>query len=415
MSIGKNIEERRSHSMLLHLMAFFSLFPYLNFLGLGTDTQPNALIIAAIVLFTVRKKRITSAIVVLWTQVLFASLLFFMNSLELFIFVKTFMNYLSPPMLGTAFYVAFSQLHYRLSFKFFLAAILFYAFVGIVQLYWYPDFMLFIVNESRGLLFGGRGVLSLCPEPSFYGSMSIFFIIFSLLAYTKKQNLFVIPFQLVQILLLSKSSTAIAILGFALIIFSVIQIIKLRIRYIIVASLALAIAIPVVTQQLEKLEESRMGKVAQHFIDDPLKITQVDGSVGIRFAGTVAPFINMRYNNFMPMGLGRFEIFQADLYGKGRCRSFLNRAIIHHETRISGGINMALFQLGFLGLFLPIGIFLAFKKSMGTDTGLFAYILFTTILFTQIQMMHAMIGLIIGFAIFHGNQLRVKKYSKTLE
>lgn len=393
---------------LVHIFMFFCFFPYIDILNIGTDTQPNALLVGALILFGVRDKKINAPIILLWCLFLSSLLLIFMNNLDLFTYLKNCLNYLSPALVSTAAYVAFSQLDYKFSFKAFMWTIIIYAFVAMMQLFVIPDFLTFLLNEGRGTLIGGRGVVSLCPEPAFYGSTCLFFMIYSLMAYTKKQNYLAIPFLLAQMFFLSRSTTAIAVLAFALLVFSVVQILRFRVTYTVCTILVLLIAIPYANRQLEKLEETRLGIVTKKFIDDPLMIAKVDKSVGVRFAGAVAPFLNMRYNYFMPMGIGNLENFFQGLYRQGECRSFLSKFIVHDDERLGGSMNTALFQLGFLGLLFPIAIFLAFKQQLGSSAGWFCFVLFVTLLFTQLQLMHSMIGLIIGYAIHHSKQQRLK-------
>ena len=371
---------------------------------MGTDTQPNALIFAALILFGVRNKKVNTPIILLWCLFAASFILFFINNLDFFNFLKNTINYLSPALVATAGYTAFSQLNYKLSFRHFMWATVIYAGIALVQLYLIPDFMTTFLNEGRGVLIGGRGVISLCPEPAFYGSICLFFMVYALLAYSKKENYIAIPFLAAQMLFLSRSTTSIAVLLLALGIFSVVQIIRLRLTYILVTSIVLMIAIPYANKQLEKLEETRLGSIARSFIDDPLMITKVDDSVGVRFAGTVAPFLNMRYNYFMPVGIGYLDKFLQRLYRDGQCRSFLSVKVVNEDQRLGGSMNTALFQLGFLGLFFPIAVVLAFKNLLGTSKGWFCLILFTTLLFTQLQLMHSMIGFILSYAIYKGKQ-----------
>ncbi len=391
---------------LVYIFFFLSLFPFLDFFQLGTDTQPNAIIFASIILFAVRNKKVNLPIILMYVQVLFALSLYFMNSLGSLVFVKQFFNYLSPPLLASAVYTIYSQLNIKLPFKLFIFTTIAYAGVGLVQLYWQPEFMGFLLNANRGTLIGGRGVLSLCPEPSFYGSICLLFMVFSLLAYNKKQNYIAIPIILFQLVFLSRSSTGIAVLLFAGLLFTVIQLIRFRLKYLFLAILILSIAIPIGNQQLKKFEDTRIGEITMSFIENPLNITKVDGSIGVRFASSVAPFLNIRYDYFKPKGIGRYQPFLRKLYNSGECRSFLTIPIIADKDRMEGSINVVLFQLGILGIFLPIAIFLGFRPILKSSVGLFCFLIFFTLLFTQIRLTLSMVGFIIGYAIYLGNLTR---------
>jgi len=390
--------------VLATIFLLFCFFPYIDLLGIGTDTQPNALIVGALILLTTTKNKINTPLILLWLLFFCSLFLFFKNNLSFFIYLKNSFNYLSLPLVAMASYTLFSRYRFKVSYKFFLYTISIYAVVGLVQLYLKPDFLGFLLNDARGVMVHGRGVIALCPEPAFYGSLCLFFVIFSLLNYSKKQNYLIIPFLLFQLAFLSRSATAVAILGLSITIFTLIQICRLKVLYILSSCLILAIAIPFYQSQLQKLEETRIGQITADFIEDPLMVTQIDDSVGIRFAGAVSPFLALRYNNFMPMGIGHYREFLKKLYVSGKHRRFLNPTIVNGKERLGGSMNAVLFQLGIVGIILPLAIFLAFYGRLHEDKYLFSLILFSCLLFTQLQLMLSMIGFTIGYVLHKTRQ-----------
>ena len=391
-----------------YLAAIFILlcfFPYLSFFGLGTDTQPNALLLSIALLFTLKNKIINLPLILLWVLLLFAILLVFTNEASSFLYIKNLLNYLSPPVVALASYNLLVKLNYKISFPLFLGICLIYLFVGLVQMYIYPEFMTFLINDQfRGILFGGRGVVSLCPEPAFYGSLCLFFIVFSLMNFNRKQNYILIPILIFQLFFLSRAATAMAILLVALAIFTIVQLLRFRWRYLAMVIILGLIVKPIINSKIHELEETRAGTVALQFIEEPLLITKVDESVGVRFTYAIAPFLSMKHNNFLPMGLGNFKPFLKNLYQQGKYRNFISTYLLEEKNRLTGSINMVLFQLGFIGLLLPLAIYLSFKNLLSTSSGIFAFVLFITILFTQIQLMHSMIGFIIAYALYIGHQ-----------
>jgi len=322
------------------------------------------------------------------------------NKLSTFDYVKNVLNYLSLAIVTTTSYILFKRQLLTIPFKAFVAVLSVYFLFGLGQLYLSPSLGGIFLANMRGVLINGRGVVSLTTEPAFYGSVCLFFLIFSLLNYSKKANLIVIPLLLVQLTLLSKSATAIAILALSLLIFSTIQILKFNIKYVASAAVILAIAIPTFNAQLNKMESTRVGKLAAEFIRDPIKLTQLDESVGVRFAGATVPILNARYNGFRPMGLGHYKQFLSELYVSGKCRDFLNPLIINEKERLGGSMNLVLYQLGFLGLLFPIAVFLSFKGRLRESKYLFCCVLFCSILFTQLQLMQAFIGFLLGFVMY---------------
>ena len=386
--------------VLIYIFVFFCFFPYLDFLQLGTDTQPNALILASILLFAIPRKKLNLPIILLFLVAVLSLLLIYKSGTSSFYYIKNSLNYFAPAILCFATYNVLLHKKIRIAFKFFLSVILVYAVVGLLQYYIYPFFLTDLVNGSaRGIMIGGRGVVSLCPEPAFYGTMCIFFMVFSLLNYSKRENMIALPILLFQLLFLSKSLTAVVILALALALFLIGQILRFRLKYIITTILVLFIGVAIGNKLIPD-DDTRIGQLTESFIDDPLLITKVDASVGVRFTGAIAPYLSIKYNNFLPMGIGHYKSFLQSIYRKEEGRKFLTPIIVNEKDTLGGGANMILYQLGFLGLFFPLGIYLAFKKAIKTSSlGKLSFLLFICILFTQIQLMHSMIGFIIAFAL----------------
>ena len=389
-------------------------FPYLDFLKIGTDTQPNALMLGLLIFLGVRNKKINSPLILLWATFFISIFLIFFNNLSFFFYLKNTLNYLSPAMVATTTYLILNQMKYKLSFKVFYMMMLIYCMVGLVQMYFIPDFMYFLVNgEGRGSMVGGRGVVSLSAEPAFYGTTCILFICYSLLQYTKRQNFWVIGLLLFQLFFISRSATAIAILLFGLGIFTVIQIFRLKFKYVLGVIVFILIATPIMLNYWNKIETTRAGVLAQTFVENPLLITKLDGSVGIRFTGTVAPFLSMRHHYMKPQGLGYYIEFLRGFRKKRLYNSFLSVNNSEKKPRISGSLNMVLYQLGFLGLLFPLAIYLAFRGQLRQDSILLSFILLIVTMMTQIQMMNGMIGYILGTAINRGKHLSEKSSTKS--
>lgn len=384
---------------IISIFFFFCFFPYLDIAGLGTDTQPNAIIFASIILVTIKDKKINMPLVILWLLFFCSPFLYINSDVGLFFYAKNCMNYLSPALVAFAAYTVYIKTGRTISFKAFMAVVFTYMAVGLIQLLIFPEFLTPLVNG------GGRGVVSLCPEPAFYGSMCIFLMAFSLICFNKKQNYVTIPVLLFQILFLAQSATALAILGFSVLVFSIIQLLRLKFKYVMSMSMLILLLIPVYSNVSSKLDETRAGQIYNEFIEDPYLITRFDSSVGIRFTGSVAPFLALRYNHLLPSGIGHYKEFLSGLYESGKYRHFLTWYNIQEKDTLGGSVNMVIYQLGLIGLLLPVAIFLFFKRSMyKSSPGILAFLLFMCVLFTQIQLMHSMIGFIMATARYYGNK-----------
>jgi len=389
-----------------YIFVLSCFFPYLDFLSIGTDTQPNALFLASLFLLGTKDKNINLPLVLLWLVFVASLFLIINNELGTFVYIKNTLNYLSLPVLATAIYVCLDKYDFQVPFRLFLGVLFIYLFFGLMQMYVNVGFGEALLNETRGVLLHGRGVVSLTTEPAFYGSTCLFFMAFSVLSYSKKQNLLVFPLLLAQMFFLSKSATALAIFFLALIVFVVIQLLRFRLNYLIVASISLLVMGPMINRQLESFGESRMGKLVSDFKENPELITQLDESVGVRLTGAIAPFLLAKERNMIPMGLGHYKPFLQDLYRSGKYRGLLNPTIVNDKDKLGGSLNMVLFQLGFIGLLMPLAMFLCFWRRLGDDAFLFSLVLFFCMLFTQLQLMHSMIGFLLGFVLYRSKDER---------
>ena len=400
---------------LIYLFFLFCFFPYLDLFQLGTDTQPNALLLAGVLFVATNNKRVNTPLVLLWIVFFFSIFLYIRSNASVFEYLKNTLNYLSPALIATTTYFVFNQFKLKIRFKVFMIMLSVYAFVSLVQLYLIPEFMIALVNMGRGAMQGGRGVVSLTTEPAFYGTTCLFFMAFSLLNYSKQQNYYALSLLTFQVVFLSRSATAIAIFFLAIGLFTLIQLIRFRLRYLLGSMVGLLLVSTVLMSYWNKIESTRAGQLVQTFVENPLLVTKVDGSVGIRFTGTVAPFLAMRHHNFMPQGLGHYREFLTDFRRQGMYSSFLTIHRIEKKPRLSGCINMVLYQLGFIGLLFPFAIYLAFRGQLNQGAALFAFILLVVSMMTQIQMMNGMIGLIIGTAIYQGKEKRRQKVVDTVD
>ena len=390
---------------IVYIFVFFCFFPYIDIINIGTDTQPNALVMSALLLFAINNKRLNLPIILLWVLFLFSLFRAVTSSLSVFETLKNILNYLSAPMICLAAYNVFIKMKFRLSFRLFMFVVLSYFTVGFMQMFVDPEFMTFLLNQgARGVMLGGRGVVSLCPEPAFYGSICLFFIVFSLLQYSGRQNLYSIPLLVIQLVFFSQSATSIIILLAGLLVFMVLQLLRFRMSYVLASVMVLILFTGFRGTLQDSYTDSRASILINEIIENPLLIAQIDVSAGVRITSSISPFLAMKHNAFMPMGMGRYKDFVSDLYKEGHYPKLLSVYIVNEIGRLGGGINMILFHLGFIGLLFPMAIYMCFKKNLRNDKVLLAFVIFIVLLFTQIQLMHSMIGFILASALFLGKE-----------
>ncbi len=398
--------------VLIYIFFFFCFFPYIDIIRIGTDTQPNALIVSIILLIAMRNKKLNLPIIFFWL-LFFISILFVPSSnLSSFETAKNVLNYLSVPLLCFAAYNMYLKSSFEMSFKVFFLIIMTYFIVGFVQMYYDPDFMTFLLNQgARGVMLGGRGVVSLCPEPAFYGSLCLFFCVFSLVQYPLKYNLVSLPILIFQLIFFSQSATSILVLIIAAMIFMALQIGRLRLKYVLAAGLILLSANVVYQKMEDSLANNRASVLITEIRKNPLLLAQLDVSAGVRITSSISPFLAAKHNAFLPMGMGNYKSFISKLYRSGEYPKLLSKYIVYEIGRLGGGINMVLFHLGFLGLLFPIAIYLSFKELFYKNKVLFGFIIFVVLLFTQIQLMQSMIGLILATVLYISRNKRLNHRS----
>ena len=397
--------------LLIYIFVFFCFFPYINIINIGTDTQPNALVAAAVLLFSISNKKLNTPIILLWVLFLMSLVLALFSQLDAFDTVKNILNYLSTPMICLAAYNVFIKSDFKFPYRVFLLIVSTYFVVAAVQMYIDPGFMTALLNQgARGVMLGGRGVVSLCPEPAFYGSLCLFFMVFSLIMYSPKQNILTIGLLAVQLILFAQSATSILVFLVACCVFLFIQLLKFRLNYILYTSVIVIMCIFSWARWQDELSQSRAGILIQEIAENPLLLAQADVSAGVRITSTVSPFLAVKHYWGLPMGWGTYKAFVRELNQSGDYPKLLNPYIVNEIGRLGGGINMILFHLGILGILFPLAIWLAFKKILTRRAVLFAFVLFILVLFTQIQLMQSMIGFIIASAIYLSRDTINEKY-----
>lgn len=398
--------------LLVYIFVFFCFFPYLDFLKIGTDTQPNAIMVGVVILFTMNNKKINGPLIALWFLFLLSILFAFDSQLQTFVTIKTVLNYLSPALVAFTAYNVFINTSYRIGYRFFLFVVISYLAVGLVQNLIFPNFMSPFLNEVRGVHLGGRGVTSMTNEPSFYGIHCLFLSIIALLNFDKKKNYILQPLLLFQLFFLAKTSTAIGLLMVSFFVFGMVQVFQRKIKYILLFGVVIAAGIISYNNIMKAFEDTRLGDLAHKFIEDPLMLTQVDQSASVRLTATFAPFIAIKENYFMPLGFGRYNSFVSDLYYQQKYRKLIIPYTLRYRDKIGGGVNVILFHFGFLGLLFPLAVYRSFRYKIDQSKYLLSLILFILLL-TTIQLMNAMIGFIIGYVLYATRNEKIEAESQS--
>ena len=170
------------------LFFIFTFFPFISVINLGTDMQPYGLIMAVILFFSFKNTTFSSVSIYL-LLIFFFSIFIFLASGINFASFRSLFNYTQ------LFFISFVGYQVlkteRINFEFFLKSIIIIWFlVGLIQIFFDPAFLTFLARDAR-ILGETRGVVGLAAEPTFYGVVLLFFMLFLFHSDYKNKNYFI--------------------------------------------------------------------------------------------------------------------------------------------------------------------------------------------------------------------------------
>jgi hypothetical protein len=377
------------------LFFVFALFPAVSLIPLPiqTDTQPNALLAATLVFLVGRRVPLPLSV---WTL-----LVPFAGALILFIAGGLTINGVRS-MLGytTVFIVAAAALvlaasDIRLSDKLLDYSVYVWTFVGAVQRFLWRPFMTFLIAASRESD-QTRGVPSLSNEPSLYAMTMIFFIIFYFMR--KRERSFPVFLCMVQVVLFSESVLGVL---FVIMMLGLYALIRFSAPKAIVAVLALfAVSFALFMYGGDLLAGTRIGGLLLTLKHSPQRILLLDQSVSTRFTSIFYSLKGAVDNVFVPHGFGAWTdyAYRQDMIYRGIFRSDAD------VTRIMSGYGTALFEMGWIGLTIPIVITVGVVKSVWRDSPSRAIIFLLVVhllLLSPVPLSFPLVGLLIGELFSH--------------
>ena len=236
-----------------------------------------------------------------------------------------------------------------------------------------------------------RGVGSLAPEPSYYASVMLFFIIISYLNDYKFKLTLVLG--VISIIFISTSATGLfVLLGFSLIYFSMFIINKNTFRiFFLVFTFGVIIYL-----NFDILSGNRIHKIVYSFINDPESIFVKDASANARIWHIIGSFSGAFENYLLPNPINNFEEKTLNLISK-------NLEYVHPYTietlnnKPMSGTGQILFNLGFIGLLYFYILFrLSFKCFRSQIKALFVTLCMFLIMTTAIPLSFPIFGFIYG-------------------
>jgi len=389
----------KTNNLLYHLMILFCFFPFLNILRLPIDSQPNALILSFLIIIINYKTLIYH----LPTKLLFLIILFLVANIVLlfsnftFITFTSYISYLSLCFIPLAVYISLKKIN-GLSFNFFKKIILIWGLVGFIQRIYEPEFLIFLQYRSNGSGLMGRGVNSLAPEPTYYGTViALFIVIYVINNFLEKENKLWFILLLIQLFILSISSTIIAVFLISTIIYFLITLFKINFKnklfYIVFFLSTIFIIFLKINSDL--ISNTRLYKIIIIVISRP-ELIMLDQSINERFNHVFFPIVSL-YENFMiPMGFDNFKNYINTKISLNQYPILFVNIDLSNYNKIMSGYGAAFFELGGFGLLIPIFLFSFFKTFLNKKRIIYIYILLNMLLFTSISLNNALILFVFG-------------------
>lgn len=380
------------------LLIFFCFFPYLNLLRLPTDTQPNALLFSIPILLISLRTKFPSYILISFLLFSVALITLFLSNFD-FGSILSFSNYVSVLIVPLAVFFTL-KFFGGLSYDFFKKVIYTWAGVAIIQKFIYGNFLSFLLSRSTGVSESkGRGVVSLAPEPTYYGSVIILFMIVYFLNFSEKKDYRLLLIIMIQLVLLSISSTSILVLACAIGVYFLVVFVNLPVKKILIIASYTAVSAVTIAFLAPFFAGSRVYKLASIVLSKP-ELILLDQSVSERF-NAIYFSIGSIFNNYgIPHGYNAYKDYMLKQSQDPELAMFFFNFRIENYGRILSGFGMGIFELGIFGLLIPLLILASCWKCLRNYSVLFAYILFNLILFTAMSLNNSLILFIIGNMIY---------------
>ena len=355
---------RKFLSVLFGLFIISTFFPYIRIFPFSTDLQPNTLLIGLFIIFLLIRKTTPIAIpkklLLLSIPVIcgvFIFLLFDVTSNG----IRSLGGYISVFIISISTFLIFRN-GYKFKIKTLYYIILIWGIVGAIQFFFYKGFLSFLMSrfaflESEG--YGERGVSALSNEPSFYGSICFFLWITFItnkeyITVNRKTRFLVLVSLVAQMSLFASSSVSILyflILGVAYVIMNSNKIV-LIILVIALLSTSTFIGNYVLDFTEYLVGKNRVFNIIQIFIESKEELIYIDPSINERFFNV---YISVRgsFENFLlPNGFDTFAEYKKSLMNSEL--SDLYWWTTDKHTRIQSGYGAILYELGAIGLIIPI-------------------------------------------------------------
>ena len=393
--IEKNKLPTNKSRIFQFLILLFSFFPYITPVSFGTDIQPwNILIVTTYsMLLFYNGCRFQRIFIYLLIPMVCSILLFYVGDNQ-FSSIRSIAGYFTIALTPLVFHYMLNK-YYDLTVNFLKFSVIIYLIIGLIQIVFDVNFLSFLL--SRISSFGGRGVTSLTPEPTFYGIVCLFLILLFLTLDIKNKSIF-IYLLLFQIFFIAQSSMVILFLlifGFYYAIF------KFNAKILLFLIMALCIAMVIFVTLDSYHYDARVLHLFNQAITHPETLMS-DGSINPRIGSIYFSIMGFIDNFGMPNGFGAFSNYWATELPK---QDIFIQSSNTPPVRIMSFYGSILFELGVVGLLIPISysiiLLRAYKKNIKNFLLFFFFL--NTILFTAIPVSLPLVGIYIAALLYRSD------------
>jgi hypothetical protein len=389
-----------------HLLFVAVFFPYLKVLPLESDTQPYAIMVSALVVLAAGQWRLPWELMLLFIVFAF-SLGVAMLGTPGMNAVRSVVNYASLFLISYATYLV-TKTHGHLLPAVLKVVVAVWFAVGLVQTAVYPEFLVFLTPRALGSVgFGGRGVVGLSPEPTHYGTFCLLLLVLVFLLKDRqlsaREAWLLAGALMVQMVAFARSSMAVLIFLLCAAAFVVVHMYTVRRAFHLVIGLLVAGGglAALLGNGVVSLEGARLFTLFEKLLKNPKLLLLVDGSVNDRVFHIVFSVLAFVENLFLPHGYSAWPAYVVE-----GVRRFSPYAWHVTFTRIMSGYGSALFELGFVGLLIPLVLNVALYRYLRSEPRTFLVLFFALnmMLWTSIPLATPLIGFMLGYMIRQAEQ-----------
>lgn len=388
------------------ILFFASAFPYVFPLAIGSDTQPYAMFVATTVVmllfpFCFRITRVLALGIVVLAVATVVMILHGMSATSL----RSYANYVSFATIGIAVYrlARIGCFQVRTVLRLTVA---FWLLFGLLQFVTGLPVGTNFVARSSGFLTGGRGVLSLASEPTHYAFICLLLMITSRILASgsmigKMEHRVIVVVLLAQIFILAQSALVALIVvlwrGIVFVLTGSFRTVCLKIGVSIVLYVLLLQAV----WEAGVSSGSRLLSVTAKLLKQPWLFYQIDASANDRISHVFFSFQGMLRNYGWPHGFGAFS-------------GYVQEQLPHYSDvffhvslgdRIMSGYGAAAFELGLVGLLVPVLIHVVVKRSVteNSRSNWGWVLLFHMAMLMALPIATPLVGVVVGLAAYYGS------------